>query len=157
MLQAISQPLDWPDQLIELLERQLSLAQRLIELATGQAALISCGRTDELLGLLGQRQRLVDAFVATQEDLGRFTVDLDERISQANPGTRRRIRELLGAIGDALVDVMARDNADQQALQTNCDATRQELTGIGAARAARSAYRPAGPAAPLSRFSDQHG
>jgi hypothetical protein len=157
MLHADADRCQWSDQLISLLERQQTLVRRLLDLAEGQAALINRGSTDELLSLLGQRQRLVDTFVATQDDLTRLTTDLDQRLASAPPGARGRIRQLLGAVGDALAEIVARDSIDQQSLRTTRDAARDELSRVGVARVAHSAYRPAAVPAALSRFADQHG
>lgn len=162
MIHADTNRCQWSDQLISLLERQQALVDRLLDLATGQAALISRapeapGGADELLSLLGQRQRLVDDFVATQDDLSQLTTDLDQRLVTAPASARGRIRQLLGAVGDALADIVARDSADQQALRTNRDAARDELSRVGVGRVAHSAYRPTAVSTAVSRFADQHG
>lgn len=163
MIHADANRCQWSHQLISLLERQQALVDRLLDLATGQAALISRapggsgGGADELLSLLGQRQRLVDDFVATQDDLSQLTTDLDQRLATAPASARGRIRQLLGAVGDALADIVARDSADQQALRTTRDAARDELSRVGVARVAHSAYRPAALSAGNARFADQHG
>jgi FlgN protein len=150
---------EWPDQLIELLERQQTLASELTEMTDHQGILIHDGRTDDLLMLLGRRQGVVDAFVATQDELAGLTVDLDDRLTGIAASKRERIRSLLGAIGHALTHVMERDGRDQQALQDSCDRTRRELSGLGNARAAHHAYRPshAAPASGANRFADRQG
>ncbi len=148
-------PRDWTATLIGLLERQQTLVTELAGLARSQSELIETRRTDALLGLLSRRQRLIDAFSASQEELGQITGNLDAQVGDLEPAERTRIQTLIAAIGEQLTDVMQCDGNDQQMLERVRGETARELSGVDAARTARNAYRDRG--APGSRFADRTG
>lgn len=146
----------WENRLIETLETQQSLVDRLSELADRQGELIEGGRTDALLGLLSQRQRLIDDFVGAQEEVGRMTDGIDERLDGLPAMVRDRISSLIDEIGRRLTEVMAHDERDQGLLQTRRAGAKEELGSLSTAQVARNAYlggsRPSG-----SRYADRRG
>ncbi|MHC5023169.1 MAG: flagellar export chaperone FlgN [Planctomycetota bacterium] len=145
----------WDDQLIALLERQQQLVVRLGQLADQQGSLIEARRTDALLGLLAERQRIIDQFTASQEELSGLTVDLNARLEQTARSRADRIRALLDEIGHCLASVMQRDEQDQQTLHTGRAAVRQELSSLDAGTQARNAYLKPKPV--VNRFADRRG
>lgn len=162
MTPAIAIPNDvapWPDALIEVLERQQGLVEQLASLSQAQGSLISERRTDHLLQLLSQRQELIDEFTVCQAQMSAMSQDLDRRMTAAAAPQRERIRTLIASISLRLREVMQRDHDDQAALHGGRDATLAEMTGLDAARVARTAYGPTVPNAALggSRFADHRG
>jgi hypothetical protein len=147
---------DWPQPLIDLLERQRSLVDQLAGLAQSQAALIAERRTERLLELLEQRQSIIDDFTAAQGEMSAMTEHLDERIAGLGTPQRDRIRTLINAIGERLGEVMQRDQEDQAHLRSERDQVHGELQGVGTARAARNAYGPAATPS-INRFADRRG
>lgn len=148
-----SQP--WPQPLISLLEHQQSLVSDLSALAQQQATLISTGRTEQLMELLGRRQAVIDQFTATQAQLTELTSDLDARLKSVTEGQRDYIRSLIAEIGDQLAAVMKRDAADQDSLRGGRDQVKEELAILGTARTARAAY--GGPRNSAPRMADRRG
>lgn len=146
---------DWPDELIALLERQEHVVSRLHELARYQGSLIEKGRTEPLLGLLAQRQTMIDEFTAMQATLATKTEDLEQRLQSVPAPKKDRIQDLIEGIGQHLQDVMDHDRADQQSLEAARDRVREELATQGAATQARNAYTNAG--SPASRYADRQG
>jgi len=152
---ATTPPVPWIDELVALLERQQAAVGRLLALARSQGALIEKGRSEPLLGLLAQRQRLIDEFTAVQGELSTRTGDLTRRLQSVAAGDRDRIRGLIDDISARLGEIMQLDEKDQHALAAARERARTELAAHGAARQARSAYagRPYAP----SRFADRQG
>ena len=160
MMSAVSMPFarvsDWSEPLIDVLERQRSLVDRLADLAQSQAALIAARRTERLLELLEQRQSIIDEFTAAQNEMTVMTERLDERIAGLGAPQRDRVRTLINAISTRLGEIMHRDQEDQAHLRSERDQVHGELQGVGAARAARNAYAPASASA-VNRFADRKG
>lgn len=143
------------DELVSLLEHQLELMDMLNALAEEQHALVESAQGEALLGLLSRRQGIIDRFTSSQEDFGRLTDGLEERLEGADAARQAHVRSLLGRIGDGLAEVMSRDAADQAVLATRRDDTRRELRDLDARGHARKAYLA--PNAPRHRFADRQG
>lgn len=146
----------WEHKLIETLERQERIVDRLSTLADQQGALIENGRTDALLGLLSQRQQLIDDFTGAQREVGRLTEGIEQRLEEVATPLRDRIGSLIDLIGSRLTEVMAHDARDQTELESRRDGARKELGTLSAARTARNAYL-GGSRDKGSRFADRRG
>jgi septal ring factor EnvC (AmiA/AmiB activator) len=153
--QTATTAIDWPDEVIALLEQQHALVDRLSDLAARQAQLIEDARTDALLGLLTERQHVIEQFAATQQRIGSLTGDLDARLHGVDDEQGTRIRTLIAEIGDRLARVMKSDEADQQRLEAVRDQVREQRTSVDAQRTARRAYVRRDGAA--NRFADERG
>ena len=145
----------WSDSMIELLTDQHRVVSKLLDLARYQGKLIETGRTEPLLGLLAQRQKLIDEFTSMQERLGRLTDDRERQLQQLHQTQRTMIQDLMDQISEKLNLVMAQDEIDQKTLAAARDKVKQELRATGNMQQARNAYHHVG--APSSRFADQRG
>ncbi|MCZ6835893.1 MAG: flagellar export chaperone FlgN [Planctomycetota bacterium] len=150
-----TQSANWPDELIDLLERQESVLSKLHELAKYQGSLIEKGRTEPLLGLLTQRQTLIDEYTAMHGETTSKTEDLERRLQGIESSKKERIQTLIDEIRHCLSEIMKHDQEDQESLGKARDKIRDELALQGAATQARNAYTKGG--APASRFADRQG
>ena len=163
MQHAVQKPIDvlggWLPPLIEALEQQHTLVTQLAEIARAQATLIAERRTDRLLEVLTRRQSIIDEFTASQSRVNALTRNLDRHSHDIGMAQRDHIRSLIDAIACVLNDVMRRDQADQESLETGRSAVLAEMTGINAVRTARAAYTaPArGATSDPPRFADKKG
>lgn len=155
MLDSTNPTQSWPQPLINLLENQQALVANLSTLAQQQATLISTGKTEQLMELLGRRQAVIDQFTATQAQLSELTSDLDARLRTVTDSQREHIKTLIAEIGDQLAAVMQRDAQDQDSLRSGRDQVQQELAILGTARTARAAY--GGPTGGSPRLADRRG
>ena len=146
----------WIDSLLGLLERQRTMVLELAALADSQAELIEHNRTDGLLDVLAKRQVLIDEFNACQGPMSQLTHRFDERTAEVSVPDREKIKSLIGIIGEKLAHVMQRDERDQHSLKGSCDGVKQELSSMGAARQARSAY-VTDTRGTLNRYADRRG
>ncbi len=151
----MSESSDWSGSLIELLERQRTLVGELSELARQQAGLTESGQTEALLQLLGRRQEIIDRFAVAQEDLGRLTGGLSERVRDLAEPQRRQIRSLIDEIGEAMADVLQRDEQDQEALRASRDRVRRDIATVDTSKQAHRAY--VGRKLVDNRFADSKG
>lgn len=143
------------EKLLPMLHRLKRDVERLGELADAQRELIETGRTEELLALLGERQRLVDGFFAVQSTLEKAAGGEGEGVTGND--ARREAQEMLGHIAAGLARIEALDAGAQAALEAARNAAHQELTGLGAARQARTAYLTPPTERDDNRFADQTG
>ncbi len=142
------------DQLIGMLERQQELVDRLDRLAEGQIALIDAGASDELLELLGDRQRIMDELAAGQDGMTGLAEVLRGGDDVAE-GQRDRISGLVDEIGDRLSRIVNRDEQDRARLRTSRERTAREMSGLRTARQAQHAYVNARTRS--NRFADRQG
>lgn len=145
----------WPDSLIELLLRQEKVVGKLLDLAKYQGQLIESKSTDPLLGLLSQRQKLIDEFTLMQGELTRLTEGRVDQLRELDSQTRERIQSLIDDIGTTLNRVMAKDDEDRRALEDAKGQVQEELASTGVAQKARNAYR--GASVVGSQFADTQG
>lgn len=151
----LEQPGTWPESLIDLLMRQEQIVNKLLDLAKYQGKLIESKSTDPLLGLLSQRQKLIDEFTRMQGELNRLTEGREDQLRGLDTQTRKRIQSLIDDIGNSLNRVMVNDDEDRKALEDAKGQVKADLASTGAAQKARSAYRGAGFVG--SQFADQQG
>jgi phage shock protein A len=145
----------WADDLMQMLDQQWALVEQLESLAKRQGELIRDRKTDALLGLLGERQQIIDQFLIMQNRLGDLMENLDERLEHLKEQQRTRIRSRIDQISVSLDAVMQHDERDRSALQANRDETKGEMNGLGNASRARQAYLGAAGGTP--RFADRQG
>lgn len=147
----------WPSELIELLRQQRTLVNELVARATQQESMIKEGRTEALIGLLSQRQELIDSFTSTQEDFASLLTNLNEKLDGATSDQKAQIKNLVNEIGDSLGVVMRRDEEDRGRLEVSCQRVQQEMKDLAGSREAHDAYRHNGQDDDRQRFADQCG
>lgn len=145
----------WKDRLRAVLTEQHDLVSQLATLVEKQESLISEGKTEPLLALLSDRQRIVDRIAERQEELSELTRNLEARLEHLPPDERQQFRSLIDGITEHLGHIMARDEQDRSTLQSRRDKTHSELQSISSVKQARNAYLTKG--SPGSRFADRQG
>jgi hypothetical protein len=104
-------------ELIALLESQRQLYVRLRLLADRQRALILNEDTQPLLGLLVERQELVDKLVSLNERLGPYRASWTTIYSCLDEPRRRHVAALLEESNAALGTIITNDNRDTATLR----------------------------------------
>lgn len=145
----------WPESLITLLEKQQGIVTTLSDLANYQGDLIETKRTEPLLGLLAQRQNLLDEFTGFQGDLGSLTENIEQRMNGVPEHQKLRIQSLIDEIGSHLSRIMQQDREDEKSLVATRDRVKQELAATGMAQHARNAYTKSNVVE--TRFADREG
>jgi len=132
--------------LVDRLMRQRELLTRLEELGERQDELVSTDRTEELIALLAERQRIVDDVV----ELGR---DLDAALGGIAEHEDPTVQSLREQVTGAARRIAERDERHRSELDRRRRALSSEMADVGRGRSAMAAYsrRPKGPAA---RFQD---
>ncbi len=142
--------------LVTLLERQQSLYERLRSLSDQQGQMVASGSTEALLGLLAQRQQLID-------ELGRINTDLQPYRSQwpqfkeqlAEPD-RRRISALVEQAEQMLSGIIEQDNRDRQQLEQSKVQLGGEMGRVSQGGAMMRAYKTSSGQG-ANHLTDQQG
>ncbi len=144
-----------PPALIALLTRQHDLYLQLKRLSDDQMGHIAEGRTDALLGVLSQRQAVIESLGRVSADLTPFRQDWEQHTGRLPDGDRRRARELIAEVDAMLADILRQDEKARASLQEAQRKVGEELQQTAHAGGALNAYKVA--ARPAPRFADQQG
>lgn len=132
-----------------------SLYERLDALSERQSGLIDEDKTDELLGVLAERQRVVDRLLTIGEDLKPFQARWDDLLARLDGERRESLRAKVHGIQEAARRVNERDDRDRARLAAQRKSLADEIAGVGRSRGALNAY--GGRAAPTPRYQDRQG
>lgn len=147
---------DWERRLLELLDEQLMLYERLDELSRRQSELIEQEETDRLLSLLGERQDVIDRIEAVDASMRPFRDQWDRLVGPLPESRRVVIRERLDRLTVLVGEIAGRDEADRRRLEQRRDAVGDELAGLSRGAGALSAYGGGGQGRG-PRFQDTEG
>lgn len=145
----------WGRCVVDLLGRQRDLYIQLDGLSAQQASLVAAEDADGLLGLLGERERVMERVLevnARLEPYRRRWGDVVERLDEAQ---RAAVGALVGELEALTRRIAERDEADRRAMEESRRAIGAELGSMGRQRAAVRAY--GGPARAGARYEDREG
>lgn len=145
-----------PAGLIRLLTQQRDLYVQLKSLSDQQAALIAGGETERLLGLLAQRQRMVDALTRLNRDLAGYRKQMPDLQADLPLADRERVRALMDEVDELLHAIIEQDDRDRRQLQAAQKQVGAQLSHAARGGAAMQAYRAA-PRSVDPRFTDRQG
>lgn len=137
-----------------LLTRQQELFDRLDTLSRRQAGLIQSDETDRLLGLLNERQDIIERIALTNTELEPYRGRWDAFLKELTEASRDRVKVRLEAVAQLAGTIALRDEADRRELQSRRDAMVTELSKMATGRGALAAYGE-GPELSTSRFQDR--
>lgn len=138
------------------LDDRATLLAALEAVSARQDELVRRRETEALLGLLVERQRLVDRFVAGHGELLELAAILAEESLPIDRAEADALRRDIDAIVGGIARVSERDAATQELLRMAREETRDELGRAERGSDARAAYgRISAPIAP--RFADRRG
>lgn len=141
--------------LIELLENQRRLYERLAALSLAQEAEILGGHMEAVLGVLGQRQGLIDELGEIHQQLEPYRRCWEAFWSGLSQASRDRAGTLVAQSGELLSAIIERDERHRQRLQESRSQVGGELGKLSAGGVAMQAY--AARATAESRFTDRKG
>lgn len=149
--------------LVALLEHQRSLYQQLRTLSDQQGTLVAQAQAEALLGLLAQRQKLIDHITTVNAELDPYRKRWTELWGELADGQRRQIGSIVQEVQDLLGAIIQQDERDRQTLQTAKGRIAVELQKLSRAGQAIQAYRTSPATADPSvgggnnRFTNQNG
>jgi hypothetical protein len=138
------------------LDDRATLLAELEAASARQDELVRSRETEALLGLLVERQRLVDRFIAGQGELLELATLLSEEPLPIGRDEAEALRRDIDAIVRGIARVSERDAATQELLRSVREGTRDELSRTERGSGARAAYGlRSAPTTP--RFTDRRG
>jgi len=150
----------WRADLIDLLERQETVCRELLQRCESQTDLISERRNEELLGLLNERQLLIDELGELAHSLEPFRQSWSQIWQALDENERQLVQERVGAVERIIGRVMTQDSEDQKRIENERDRVRSELDTVATGRTTTRAYgRDAnrGVSRVTNRFTDERG
>jgi len=138
-------------ELIGLLSEQCALFEELANLSATQRSLITGGKPERLLELLGDRQRILDRVQELAVRVRPYQQRWPELRAQASAAEAEEVDRLVGRINGLLGGILEKDQADSQLLAARKSATRQEMSAVRTGRAAGAAYLAAAYGAATQR------
>lgn len=145
-----------PHTLVTLLTQQRELYQKLRELSDRQRALIAGDRPERLLSILRERQDLVTALAALNNELAPYRRNWDEMYAALPAPHRVQASALLQEINGLLRVILRTDQEDGALLSARTQAVAGELRAVSGGQAANTAYARQGGSLP-SRSADMTG
>lgn len=140
-------------QLTELLTRQRDAYRQLKELAGAQRQAIDAERPEDLLRILGDRQRRINELAEIDGRLEPFRSEWD-RLREALPADQRlRVGELVEDIRGLLGEILQRDEGDCDRLEKQTASSRNEAAAVSVGQKLNAAYTAGGPSS--ARFIDR--
>jgi len=142
----------WVARFDRLLQRQIALCRSLAALADRQRDCIDKEQPETLLGVLGERQSLIDQIRGIAEE----AAPLRKRWADgAGPdGTHAQsVHERIGELTELMLSISERDAEDRRRLGRSRDELAGRLAGVARSRGAIAAYGRAPEGGP--RFQDR--
>ena len=143
--------------LSEHLDQRIELLKSLKELSVQQHEAIDSRRTDDLLRLLSRRERLTESLLSGASGFDRAVIEWKSTDQSDAAYLNSRIEEA----ESLLKEILDRDAQDEAAIRETRGEISEEIAGVGAAHAARQAYRGGGMASSSvpekNRFTDERG
>lgn len=150
-------PSVWLPSLTTILDEQDASTSELEALSEKQAALIERAETDELLSLLGQRQRLLDAALTSAHRLEPFVEQWEDFMGALPEEQRTVCVARVRTIQDRIDRIGSRDERDRADLAKQRNELTTELAGVGRSRGAIAAYASPNSRTTNPRFQDRNG
>lgn len=142
--------------LIALLTEQRSLYSQLGALAGTQRDLITAGEPEQLLSVLGERQKLVDRLDALGGRMKPYLERWTTFRATLAPVEVLRVDRLLGEVNTMLAGILEKDKADAQLLAARKSSTAKAIEAVSVGRQAGAAYvANTYQARPIREWSDE--
>lgn len=127
-------------ELIDLLSEQRELYRQLGQLAGGQRALITGESPEQLLGVLVQRQRVIDRLENVTGRLRPYQQNWRAVRSRLSSEDGRRADQIVAEVNALLKAILEKDAADAELLAARKSSIGQAMESTKAARHAGAAY-----------------
>jgi hypothetical protein len=142
--------------LVALLDAQVALLGQLDALSQRQTALVDAPDVEPLLGVLGERDEVIDALTVAEREVRSLRGPWEAAHGSLSEQQRAEVPRRLEAVASLASQITARDSADQARLHARLSGVASEIAGVASSRRAVSAYGGAGsPQGP--KFQDRQG
>lgn len=127
-----------------LLNEQRDLYRQLVRLADRQRGMITGNQPERLLGILAERQHLIDRLTAAGKQLKPYQVHWQQVRESLTEEQARGIDGLVGEVNALLAEILRKDEADTALLSARKSETGRALQMVKTGRRAGAAYAATG-------------
>lgn len=131
---------DWLPEVIGLLDEQRGNFRALDALGRQQTKCVGAGETERLLGVLAEKQKVVERVQGVNARLSPFMSDWQGRVASLPERSRVLLRSHTDELESLAREVHARDDADRAALESQSKVISDELATTARAKGAARAY-----------------
>ena len=156
-LQTQPNPTKQVRQLLDQLLQQRDLYRQLKVLSGSQAMCIREGSAEQLLGVLSERQVVIDALSRSNAELAPYRQTWETLSGTVDPEIRERVREVLAEIEGMLNEIVEQDDRDRAELKGVQAQIGMQLNQISKAGRAIRAYGSPNTAPRPPAFTDRQG
>ena len=156
-LQMQINPTEQVRKLLDRLTQQRDLYKQLQSLSTQQAQFIQDGSAEQLLGVLSQRQSLIDSLARLNAELAPYRERWTQLADAVDPQLREQVRSVIAEIEAYLGEIVQQDEKDKAQLQDAKAKVGSQLSNISAAGRAIKAYGPPKTPPTTPTFTDRQG
>ena len=151
--------LAWGTRVVELLGTQRDLYVQLDRLSQAQAGLVSAEDADGLLGVLGEREQVMERVLEVNATLEPFRRRWGDVVEQLDEPARASVNAIVAELETLTRSIAERDEADRRAMEARRAEIAGELGVVNRKQAAMRAYGSAsGPGASAGpRYEDRQG
>lgn len=139
--------------LIALVHEQLGLYERLEALSVRQHTLVESEDTDALLGVLTERQRLIEYISEVSSRMTPFRARWDDHVNQLADAEREELRKGLDTLSAMMSSIAARDEDDRRRMEDRRERVKSQISGVKRGGAAVKSYGQASSRGP--RYQDR--
>lgn len=125
---------------LSLLARQRDLYRSLKALAQRQRALITAGRQEELLGVLAERQKVVEQLTALNDEVKTLRERWGRVYWSLNASERNRADAMVQEVQQTLAEILAADEHDARLLSARIAGGRRESLEAAESQRLHRAY-----------------
>lgn len=141
--------------LIELLTRQRDVYRQLRQLTDVQRQAIDGEKPEDLLRILGDRQRLINRLGEVNTELEPFRSRWEEIRQGIAPASRLAVGELVEEVQQLLKGILEQDEGDCDALKRRSKSCRDQAAGAAMGQRVHAAYAVGQYSAAVPRFVDR--
>lgn len=143
--------------LLELLEAEESIYREVLDLSSRQIQVIDRGEPAELLTLLAQKQKRIEAIDRLSAEIVPLRERCEAEREKIPSEMRQALEEALRRLREILAEIVALENEGEKRLQRAKDAAGNEIETLQRGKAMHKAYGVGGKVPPSARFKDTNG
>ncbi len=142
-----------PEGLVSLVDEQRGLYQQLEALSLRQHELVESEDTDALLGVLNERQRLIEYITDVASRMTPYRARWDDHVGKLAEGEREALRRGLDDLASMMARIADRDEHDRRTMEDRRQRVQSQISGVKRGGVAVRSYGQSAPRGP--RFQDR--
>ncbi len=144
-------------QLADMFEAQVDICSRILECSQRQQILVRDRREDELLSLLGDKQKLIDEHQSLSNQSQTLREQWERDRAKADPEVVNDVENAWNALRDMLNSIVQLEDASRELLEEQKGQVSLDIGKLQRGKIVNKAYGGGVRPPPQARFSDKQG